>query len=81
MQRTHWRGFGDGDADPAATTIGDLIAANDARIAGLVNVDPFTALQSKFAGVVPAGARLPLIVAGLGLAALLLIPENGGRRR
>jgi hypothetical protein len=109
MQRTAWRGFGDGDAGsglfpplsasdftfatppagswadlfgtaPATGGIQDLVNAADARAAQLVNVDPFTALQSKISAAVPSGARLPLILAGAGLLALILIPSGGSRR-
>jgi hypothetical protein len=93
MQRTAWRGFGDGDAgsgafdpgDPAgnvaATTIQDLVNIADARNRALVNVDPFTALQSKISAVVPSSARLPLILASVGLLALILTPGGGRGRR
>ena len=106
MQRTAWRGFGDGDpgtfpalsadaftfstpptgtwadfltTNPASGGIEDLIAAQNARPMGS-NVDPFTALQSKISAAVPAGARLPLVLASVGLLALILMPSAGGRR-
>jgi hypothetical protein len=111
MQRTAWRGFGDGDAgvgafpalsasdftfatppagswadyfappSPATSGIQDLVNALDARNAALVNVDPFTALQSKISAVVPSSARLPLILASVGLLALILTPSGGRGRR
>jgi hypothetical protein len=108
MQRTAWRGFGDGDpgAFPALTasdftfstppavdwasllspasptgTIQDLVNAQNARLASMTNVDPLTALQSKISAVVPSGARLPLILASVGLLALILTPSGGRGRR
>jgi hypothetical protein len=84
-----WRGFGDGESgtgDPgarlqSADDLAQLVAANDARNAALTNVDPLTALQSQVSGAVPAGLRLPLVIAGVGLVALLLTPSSGGSRR
>jgi hypothetical protein len=96
MQRTAWRGFGNGDAGGGAFLspmpdftfapggsgdIQQLVNAAAARDAGYVNVDPLTALQSKISGAVPAGARLPLILAGVGLLALILTPSGGRGRR
>ncbi len=97
MQRTAWRGLGSGDAwsgaflSPApdftfaptasGTTIQDLVNIAAARTAGLANVDPLTALQSKISAAVPSGARLPLILASVGLLALILAPGGGGRGR
>lgn len=84
-----WLGFGDGESgtgDPgarlqSADDLAQLVAENDARNAGLVNVDPLTALQSRVSGSVPASLRLPLVIAGVGLVAFLLTPSSGGSRR
>lgn len=66
---------------PDRTNPADLVAAAAARTAGLVNVDPLTALQSKVSAAVPSDLRLPLILAGAGLLALLLATPSSGRRR
>ena len=82
MQRTTWRGFGDGDAGSAdATTVQDLVNIQNARLGALTDVDPFTALQSKISAAVPSGVRLPLILASVGLLALILTPSGGRGRR
>lgn len=70
-----------GPAAGNGATLAELIAAADARAAALVNVDPLTALQSRISAAVPTGARLPLILAGMGLLALLLTPSGAGGRR
>lgn len=68
---------------PPAGSLQDLLGAQSAANAGLVNVDPITALQSKLSATIPKGAGLPLAIAGIGLLALLLVPTppSGGRRR
>lgn len=70
-------------ADPALdaalddATVAELVRTQAARDAGLEDVDPFTAIASRFQAN-PASAWL--LVGGLALVGLLLIPE-GGRRR
>lgn len=66
-------------ASGGSSSWGDLIAANDARLNGLQNVDMGTALLAKLA--TPEGK---VLAAGVVVAmALLLIPSPsaGGRRR
>lgn len=91
MQRTLWRGFG--GAGPAGTAendamldalldasdVNELVRINEARTAGLEDVDFFTDLQSKLPAYIPRDALPAIAIGGLALGVLLLIP-SGSRR-
>lgn len=87
MRRNVGQGFGGADADLDAALdtyerdLAELVSIADARQAGLVDVDPLTALQSKLqAWTSDRNVMLPVALGAVALGVLLLLPE-GGRRR